>query len=540
MELRQYLRIVWKWLWLMVLSTGIALGVSYYAASHQPKIYQATAKLLVGQSLQNTNPNSQDLFTSQQLALTYIQIAQTSPVLQSVSDALGLGMPPEQLNGMFNVSIVQGSQIIEVRVVDTDPARAQALANEMAHQLTLQGPAGAEKDASKQREFIQQQVDDLQKKIQEAQVQIADLRKSLSVTASAREIADNQQKIGSLQGQITQWQQVYAGLLGFLAPRSPNYLAVLEPASLPTYPIGPNVSQMLMIAGAIGLFLGLGGALLIEYLDDKIKTPEDISELLQLPTLGSIARMPGGYDKRLITAIAPRSPISEAYRVIRTNIEYASLDKPIKSILVTSGGPYEGKSITAANLAIAMALFGQRTILVDADFRRPTQHRLFNLTNDLGLTNALIAQSDLDRFIRPTQVENLRVLTSGLSLPNPAEVLASERMRALVAQLKSEADIIVFDTPPCLPVADPAILARLTDGTILIVDTIRTRRDAAIRAKGIMEKAGSTLLGVVLNRFSPQSSGGYYYYQYYSSHNPMHKQRKPIKKPSSPVQSNEG
>lgn len=540
MELKHYLRIVWKWLWLMVLSAGIAVAVNYYYVSQQPPVYQASAKLLVGQSIQNANPNAQDLFTSQQLALTYIQIARTLPVLQATIDSLGVQMSPEQLSGMFSASIVQGTQIIELQVVDTDPARAQALANALAFQLTRQGPSSAEQDQLKRRSFIQQQVDELEIKIQDAQTSIADLQKSLPVTASAREIADNQQKIAALQGQSALWQQTYAGLLAFLAPQSSNYLAVIEPAPLPRYPIGPNVNQTLLIAAAIGLALGLAGALLIEYLDDAIKTPEDITELLQLSAIGSIAQMQGGSDRKLVTALAPRSPISEAYRVLRTNIQYASLDKPVKSILITSAGPYEGKSVTAANLAIAMALVGQRTVLVDADFRKPEQHRLFGLTNDVGLANALIAQTELDQFVRQTRIENLRLLTTGMSLPNPAEALASERMHSLVTQIVTEADIVIFDCPPCLPVADPAILSRLVDGVILVVDSVRTRREAAVRAKQVMEKAGGTLLGVVLNRFRPQSGGAQYYYQYYASHNPAKMSRKATSKSSSPIQPTEG
>src|SRR5581483_8624264 len=280
MELKQYLRIVWKWFWLMVLSTAIAVAVSYYFTAQQPKLYQASAKLLVGQSIQNANPNAQDLYTSEQLALTYIQIARTLPVLQSTIDDLGVSLTPDQLAGMFSANIIQGTQIIELRVIDTDPLRAQALANELAFRLTQQAPSSAEQDQLKRRSFIQQQVDELEKKIQEAQVSIADLQRSLPVTASAREIADNQQKIAALQGQSAQWQQTYAALLAYLAPQSPNYLSIIEPASLPRYPIGPNVTQTLLIAAAMGLALGLAGALLIEYLDDAIKTPEDITELL--------------------------------------------------------------------------------------------------------------------------------------------------------------------------------------------------------------------------------------------------------------------
>ncbi len=501
---------------MIVLSTAIAAGASYYATSRQPKVYQATAKLMIGQSIQSTDPNATDMYTSQQLALTYIQIARTTPVLQGAIDTLGLNMVPEQLAGMINASSIQGTQLMLVSVVDINPARAQALANEVAHQLTLQGPAASENDQSKRRDFVQKQVDELQKKIEDGQKQIADLQSSIQVTASAREIADKQQQINTLQMQLNQWSQTYASLLNYLAPRSPNVLSVLEPASLPRYPIAPNVMQSVMVAAAIGLVLALGGAFLIEYLDDTVKTSDDISQLLNLPTVGSIARIQGGNEQRLVASLSPRSAITEAYRVLRTNIQFSSVDKPIKSIVVTSPGPMEGKSVTAANLAVVMAQAGLRTILVDSDLRKPTQHRLFAVTNDVGLTNGLIAQSSLNGFVRPTKVENLRLVTTGPLPPNPAEVLGSEKFSKLKAQLEAEADMVIFDSPPCMVLTDAALLARMVDGVVMTVDTGRTRRESVVRAHDILNKVNGHILGVVLNRVKPRGSGYYYYYYYYS------------------------
>lgn len=512
MELKHYLRIVWKWLWLLVLSTAIAVGVSYFITSRQPKIYSASAKLLVGQSIQNANPNSQDLYTSQQLALTYVQIARTLPFLQATIDALGLEMSPDELLNMTSANIVQGTQLIELSVLDTDPVRAEALANELAHQLTLQGPAASNQEEQQRIAFVQQQVNELQTKIRDANQEIAELQKALPVTASARAILDNQQKVTTLQGQIAVWQQTYASLLAFLAPQSPNILSILEPARLPQAPVGPNTNQSLLVAAALGLLLGLGGAFLIEYLDDTIKSAEDVTELLQLPTIGSIARIPGGGNQRLVTSVAPGSSISEAYRVLRTNIQFASLDKPIRSILVTSAGPGEGKSVTAANLAVTMAIVGLRTILVDTDLRRPTQHRLFNQSNDVGVTNGLITQAEVDKIARTTWIGNLRVVTAGTIVPNPAEVLASAKMQEFKRQLEEDADIVIFDGPPVMPLADVPILARMVDGVVLVVDSVRTRREPAQRARVILQNAGANILGVVLNRFSPRSSGDDYYY----------------------------
>jgi tyrosine-protein kinase len=516
MELRQYFSIAWKWLWLIVVSTGLAAGISYYTTSRQPKLYQASAKLLVGQSLQNPDPNTADIFTSQQLALTYIQIAKTTPVLQGTIDALGLQMSSDQLNNLTNASIIQGTQLIQVSVVSTDPANAQSIANELAHQLTLQGPASAQQEQAKRREFTQKQVDELQKKIEDSQKTLVDLNSSIQTTASAREIADKQQQILTLQAQITTWQQTYATLLATLAPTSPNYLEILEPASIPVYPIAPNLTQSVLLAAAIGFLLAVAGAFLIEFLDVSVKSPDEISQLLRLPTLGVIAKIPNVNEQKLIVALAPQSPISEAYRVLRTNIQFSSVDKSIRSILVTSPGPNEGKSVTAGNLAVAMAQAGLRTILVDTDLRKPMQHRLFGLLNDIGMTNGLMAQAKLEGFARPSKVENLRIITTGPLPPNPSEMLASERMRALKTQLEAEADILIFDSPPCLAVTDAAILARLVDGVLLVMDIPRVRRETATGAKESIEKVGGHVLGIVLNRLPARGSG--YYYNYYYSH----------------------
>ena len=536
MELRHYSSIIWRWMWLIVLATGIATVCSYMAVSEQPKIYQTSTTLLVGQSVQSLNPNASDVYLSQQLATTYVQIVKTQTVLQGVVDALDLKIPADALRGMVNASIVQGTQLIELRAIDTDPARAQAVANETAHQLILQGPAAKEQELQSRQDFVQKQVDELQKKIQEGQQRITELQSSIQVTSSAREIADKQQQIGTLQQQINQWQLTYASMLNYTSSRSPNYITVIEPARLPTSPIAPNVSTTVMLAAAIGALLAIGGAFLIEYIDDTVKSPDDIAESLKLSVLGVIARITGrDLAEKLVAARHPRSSHAEAYRLLRTNIQVADVDHPVKTVLVTSPNPLEGKSVTAANLAVVMAQAGLRTVLVDADMRRPTQHRLFRLTNDLGLTNGLV-QTDpaLDGYVRTTDVENLRVLTTGQLPPNPAELLGSKRMQKLVAALKDQADMIIFDTPPCLPLADAAILARQVDGVVLVADAGKTRRDAVSKAKEAMERAGGRILGVVLNRVSPRGSGYYYYHYYYYSQDGERK-RKSSKGESSPL-----
>ena len=515
MELRQYIAMLWRWMWLIVLAAGIAAVSSYLWNSRLPKIYQASALVLVGQSLENPNPNSGDLATSQQLALTYIQLAKTEPVLQGVIDALQLKMSVDQLGYNTSASIVYGTQLIDLRVNDTDPRRAQAIANEYARQLIAQAPTSRDTEENARRAFVGKQAEDIQRKIESAQKKITDLEKSITVTSSAREIADKQEQIATLQAQINQLQVTYATLLNAIAPRASNYLSLVEPAKLPTYPIAPNMSTSVLLAAVIGMALAVAGIFIIEYLDDTVKSPDDVSQSLGLTNLGAIANIWGDDpDEKLITAKYPRASHSEAYRAVRTNIQVMSLDKPLKTLLITSANPKEGKSITAANLAVVMAMGGLRVLLVDADMRRPQQHRIFSLNNEFGLVNALLhPEASIDTYLQPTETDNLLVLTTGSIPPNPAELLDSPRMRSLTERLKDKFDLIIFDTPPILPRIDAAVMARHMDGILLVVDAGHTRRDSAIRAKDALVHAGGRILGVVLNRIAHES---YYYYYYYS------------------------
>ena len=216
----------------------------------------------------------------------------------------------------------------------------------------------------------------------------------------------------------------------------------------------------------------------------------------------------------LITILNPRSPISEAYRTLRTNLDFSSLDKPICSMVVTSAAPEEGKSTTLANLAVTMAQSGKRVILVDCDLRRPSLHHIFNTRSTVGFTDmmrddALMAKPPLQE----TNVANLRLLTSGTIPPNPSELLASRRMGDLIAALQQQADILLFDAPPIVAVTDAAVLASKVDAVLLVISAGKTKRDHARKAKALLEKVNARLIGTVLNNVKGEAS----LYQYYSS-----------------------
>ena len=216
----------------------------------------------------------------------------------------------------------------------------------------------------------------------------------------------------------------------------------------------------------------------------------------------------------LITITNPRSPISEAYRTLRTNLEFSSLDKPIRSMVVTSAAPEEGKSTTLANLAVTIAQSGKKVILVDCDLRRPSLNHIFNARGSAGFTDmmrddAMMAKPPLQE----TNVTNLRLLTSGTLPPNPSDLLASRRMSDVIAALQQQADVILFDAPPVVAVTDAAVLASKVDAVLLVVSAGKTKREHARKARALLEKVNARLIGTVLNNVKGETS----LYQYYSN-----------------------
>lgn len=212
---------------------------------------------------------------------------------------------------------------------------------------------------------------------------------------------------------------------------------------------------------------------------------------------------------RLISHFNPKSPVAEAYRQLRTNIQFSSLDNPVRTLLVTSTGPEEGKTTTLANLAVTIAQTGSQVTLVDCDLRKPSLHDLFGLSSEPGLTNVLLGADEIP--YQNCGIENLRILTAGPLPPNPSEMLGSRRMSEVIVQLKSEADYVLFDTPPVVIVTDAAVLATRVDGVLLVVSAGKTRRELAQRAKSLLDKVNAPLLGVVLNNVKYEPKVHHYY-----------------------------
>jgi capsular exopolysaccharide synthesis family protein len=520
MDLVQYLKSALRWWWLILLSTTLAAVASYFATLQQPRIYQTTTTLMVGQVIQKANPNFGDFSLTQQLAESYAQMARRQPILQAVIDNLGLEMSWQAIGSQVNAYSIPQTQLLGITVQDISPERAVAIADEIAHQLILQSPASLESKSRQERgQFVRSQLDDLEGRIQSAQTRIKELQPKLDAALSAREIQNLQTEISNLQDLINKWQATYTNLLDFLqGGDSPNYLTVIEPSQLPTTPVSPNVQLNVLLAAAVGFMLAVAAALLLEYLDDTLKSADDLSTSLGLTPLGSIERIKGSDLKdKLIPAHDPFSPVAESYRLVRSNIQFMAIDQPAKSIVITSSNPGEGKTTTTANLAIAMAQAELRTILVDADLRRPTLHKVFGLPNLGGLTELLRSpELDPNSQLRQTGIENLQLMTSGPLPPNPAELLSSQRMTQLVKRLEEMADVIIFDSPPVMAVTDAAVLSRRAGGVILITQAGRTRRGVTRQAIKRLDQVGANILGAILNQVSHRGSSAYQYSQYYT------------------------
>ena len=513
-ELRKYIAIVRRWWWLMILSTVAAAAIGFEVSRAQPPVYRASTTLIVGRSIQTTRVDSRELETSQLLAQTYADIARRQPVLQAAVESLNLNVTWQALKKQVGLTLVEGTQLLEIAVEASSLDEAQAIADEIARQLILQSPTAALNRGNDEKQlFVRQRLEALQASIEAGQVRLKDLETTMAAISSTEQKQQLQDELNKLELLIVDWQSNYVQLLVYSeAQESPNYLTVIEPAQGNPDPVRPRILLNTLLASGVGLVLGLGVIFLRAYLDNTLKSAADLGYLLGLTYLGAIGRMKGRrYQHKLISSQEPFSPESESYRFIRSNIQFRSADRPAKSIMVTSPTPGDGKSITVANLGMVMAQAGFKTILVDADLREPVLHQIFEMPNQEGLTDLLRSpELQSNGLLRNTSVENLRVITSGVLPHNPSELLNSQRMGQLLASLNEMADVIIFDSPPVLVVADAVVLSNQVDGVVLVIDAGHTPRDAAKQAMLNLQQVGANLLGGVLNRVS-ETRGSYYY-----------------------------
>lgn len=335
-------------------------------------------------------------------------------------------------------------------------------------------------------------------------ITVQDTNPSLARDVATTLVAEFQMEVKNVQKTETQ---------------TPDNLVVISDAVLPDKPVAPNKTLNVEVAFSAGLLLALGAAFLLDYLDQSVKSDEDLTDRTGLTPLGHIAFVPAGQGKRgeLVTLDAS-SHASEAYRALRTNLLFSAIDQELKVIVITSAEQGEGKSRTAANLAVVLAHAENKTLLVDADFRRPSQHRIFGRVRNVGLSNLILKDAtDKEAISSVEAVPNLWLLTSGPTPPNPSELLGSTRMKELMVRLSKEFTYVIVDTPPINAVTDSSILAASASGTVLVVEQGRTSFPALIRGKQTLDRVGAHTIGAVLNKLRASQGSYSYEYGYYAS-----------------------
>ncbi len=518
-ELKKYGTILWHWAWLIVLGAALGAGIAYASSRLTTPVYSAATTLLVNEAPSSgKTADYTSILTSERLARTYSEMMTKQPVVEAALESLNRDPSLDTLPARINVNLVRDTQLMVLQVESEDPQLAMDLANAIPTAFIQQNAAVQTERYADSKANLTKEIDALKEQIAGKQTEI----NAIGTPAGPSKEAE----LARLQTELTQLRQSLAYLLQsfenirLAEAQSTSNIVVVEPATRPVSPIRPRTTQNTLLGALVGLMLSIGVVFLIEYLDDRIRSPEQIDKILKLPVVGLIAKMGNGYHgtgkHRLIAVREPRSPVVEAFRSLRTNIQFAGVDQPIRTLLVTSAGPSEGKSTIAANLAVVMAQAGLKVALVDGDLRRPTMHHHFNQVNRAGLTDVILHDpGQWSGLTIASGVPNLSLLLSGSLPPNPSELLGSKRMRQLIDYLHQFNDVVIIDAPPLLPVTDALVLAPLTDGVLMVIDYGSTRIGEAIQGRTQLDQSGARILGVVMNKIPTGRRGYSYYYRHY-------------------------
>jgi non-specific protein-tyrosine kinase len=413
-ELRYIIVTIIKWWWLFILTMLLAALLAFALTPAEKQLYRATTTLLVGQSIQSTKPSVSEISYDEKLALTYANIAKRQPILQGVVEALGLKENWLALKDRLSVQTIPQTQLLEISVLADSEQMARAEADEVARQLMLIRTSLLQKpEDSETQQQIQQRLTDIQSKINVGRSRISAMEGKLISAVTVAQIQEIQNNIDSLEKLITQWETNATQLLIALeSTKAPNNLSVIEAAQITTVANAYQVYVNMLIAGVLGLGLALSFVFLREYLDDTVKSAEDVEHRLGLVTLGEISRIKSkNVQEQLMQKQSVFSKASEEYRLLRSKIQFLVSDWSSKVIMVTSPTPSEQQSIMVANLGVVLAQAGLRTIIVDTDLRQPMQHKIFQLSNQQGLSELLLSPTlEFDGHIQMTGVTNLRVI----------------------------------------------------------------------------------------------------------------------------------
>lgn len=540
MTIEQYWAIVIK-RWYIILICFLVVGLGAFIGSKLMKpLYQSSVLVqVVIRSSSNNQADYNNLQASDQLVQTEADLATDDTVLREVASHYP-DLTAGQLAGEVSSTIKVNTQLFEIDVVDPSPTRAASLANDVAATLIKQQSQTIQQDNAQAQQQIQQKLDQTSQQIDDTTTKISALQ---ATGGNQEQKVHLQAQLSGLQQRYSQWQAALAQL-ELTQAESGNPLRVVQPAQPATKPVRPNTLLNTGVGLLVGLLLGMLLAVLYERADTRVRTPERITQLLKWPVLATIWRASSLSPEDMINPAAQNVNV-EPFRILRTNIGFSSLDKPLHTMIVTSAQRGDGKSAIAANLAMFMASAGKSTLLIDADLRHPVQHTFFRLPpNKWGLSNAVLALNmpnkprtpsshqfimktssvqsqggptttnlSLEPFIHAVGISNLRVMPSGPLLPNPSEFLGSKVMQRFLTMIAScGAEVVIIDTPPLLGLSDTSILASKVDGALIVVDTTRATKEKLKQMKTVLLQTGVYVLGCVANKFPYRHSENTFYY----------------------------
>lgn len=509
-ELLDYLRVVRRRKWIVALTALVVVVVTLTFALLKTPRYRATAELLIAPKASETlfNPNLGSTYNDPRRSVaTAIKVLQSRAVENAVAEKLG-SRPDISASGSPE------NDVVAVQAVSTNPELAAQIANTYATEyITYRQESGIEDVLEAQAQ--------IQRKIQEKQTEIDALDASPGPRDGPGRVTERTSLVNQQNLFRAQLDQLQVG-----ASLNRGGAQVITPAAVPEEPFEPNPIRNGVLALVIGLLLGLGLAFLREHLDDAIRATSDVERVAQgLAVLGVIPAISGWRDKRtarVVTRAQPTSVSAEAYRSLRTSVEFLRLDAPIEVLQLTSPSSSEGKTTTVANLAVALAKTGQRVIVVDCDLRRSRIHEFFGLPNEVGFTSVLLGDVPLSAALQDVDgVPGLRLLASGPRPPNPSELLSGQRTLEVLDALRAQSDTVILDSPPVLPVSDAVGLSGRVDATLLVVRANATTRKSLARALSLLRQVEAPLIGAVLN--DTKGDAGYegaygYGYRYTPNH----------------------
>lgn len=521
LDLRDLLRIARRRGWIIVLMMLIVGGSAFGVSSRLDSKYSATATLLIVPTQRVDANELTALQASRSIAETYRLLITTGPVLDSVIEELDLPYDVEELQKRVTTEIVGETQVIEVSAIDGNPELAAQIATTVVEQFRLlMDPDNVANLGANENDAVLGQTSDAANESTDTQTNSAETDGAAPGQAEAaqRQVDFFSDELSRVEQPAIEAEQTEPTSSDVFVPVRAQ-IDIWEPAPVPTEPFEPRPILALVLGLLGGFLLGVALIALIEFLDNTVKPEQNLQTLVGAPVLTTVSRLaklqPGW--PQLYTMSQPRSAASEAMRLLRTNLDFASASGELKTLVISSPGPGEGKSTITANLGVVMAQAGMKTAILDGDLRKPTQHRIFGAENDRGLTT-LLTHPDESWMCVAKQVAqpNLFLIPSGPIPPNPADLLSSDRFHQLLERIQQDVDLILIDTPPIHSVSDSLSLAAHADGVLLICQSHKTRIDALRYAADAAGQGRIRLVGVVINGHKG-SNGSYYYGEYYGS-----------------------